>query len=87
MRQKTMRADDLVAGYGKKLKGAKIITEPIGYWPGGKCVVSKVGNKCDPNIVMFVRHVSEHIMRDLDVEEMGVFGYEEVTLLSLGVRG
>ena len=69
-----MTADELVDTLGQALVGRRVDTWPLGLWTGGVCEVTKIApDPSCPEIAFEMRRVS-------DGEEIGVFGYEPVTL-------
>jgi hypothetical protein len=75
-----MKASELVAMYGKKLVGRNVVTQAIGEWPGGPAKVVRVGHdKNAPEIVFMVVSLNPAVRRKY--KEMGVFDYEECTLM------
>jgi len=79
-----MNALDLVNVLGKKLIGRKVLTIPMGTWPGGKAKVINLGDDPNaPDIVMNVKPLDGQIDPDDDTpfESMGIFCHEDITLL------
>ncbi len=78
---------DLVAKHGDDLIGRRIVTRQFGDWPGGEAIITEMGP--DPNapeIAFMVRGDDglvniAMIVGALDSAEIGVFEYEEVSLV------
>lgn len=70
-----MNAKQLVEEQGTTLIGRRVDNEAIGDWPGGVCeVIQLEPDEGSPEIVMQVRSLDSG-------EEIGVFDYEEISLL------
>jgi hypothetical protein len=73
-------AAQLVLKYGKKLVGKKVLTVPMGEWPGGMATVTEIQpDENAPDIVFYVAHVQPKIRAQFP--SMGVFHYEECDLV------
>lgn len=76
-RADTVSARQLVDAHGENLVGQKIITQPMGDYPGGKATVIEIApDFTAPEIVFDVEHPT--------FGRIGVFEYEQVRLVGSG---
>lgn len=81
-------AEELLRQYGDSLLDKKIFAQPYGFWPGGVATIIAIQpDEKAPEIAFTVRGEGEAVRRaiergDLDHNEIGVFDYEQVILLT-----
>jgi hypothetical protein len=81
-------AEELLREYGTALLDKYVFTQPFGSWPGGVARIIQIRpDENAPEIVFTVRGENDAVKRavgrgHLDGNEIGVFDYEQVVLLT-----
>jgi hypothetical protein len=79
-----LTAEELVKEYGKSLIGRKVMTQKVGFWPGGLArVISLNPDPNAPEIIMMVRGLENQSIScpGLTDNQIGILKFEEISMV------